>query len=88
MIECTDGGCRIRGDLTVDTVGAALRALRPHLERGITQLDLSAVESADSAALALIFKVRRAHSGVTLTGLPASFAPLAELYGVTDLLST
>ncbi|MEW6119443.1 MAG: STAS domain-containing protein [Pseudomonadota bacterium] len=87
MIDCSDGRCRISGDVTVDTVGGLLRDLQPHLASGIRQLDFSEVERVDSAALALIFGARRqCDAGLACTGLPASFVTLAELYGVAELL--
>ena len=89
MITCDDTGCRIGGAVTVDTVGGLLRELQPHLAKGIAILDFSAVEAADSAALALIFSAMRQRGGtLACSGLPASFTTLAELYGVADLLPT
>lgn len=87
MIACDETCCRIGGAVTVDTVGGLLRELRPQLARGIRALDFSGVEAADSAALALVFSAMRQAGGkLACTGLPQSFATLAELYGVADLL--
>lgn len=90
MIACDKDRCRIGGAVTVDSVGGLLRELEPHLRGGVTALDFSAVESADSAALALIFSAmrvaRQAGRALTCTGMPSSFTTLAELYGVSDLL--
>ena len=90
MIACEGNGCRIGGAVTVDSVGGLLRELQPQLAKGVDTLDFSGVETADSAALALIFSAMRQarHAGRTLacTGLPASFTTLAELYGVAELL--
>ena len=87
---CEGNGCRIAGAVTVDSVGGLLRELQPQLAKGIDTLDFSAVETADSAALALIFsamrQARQAGHSLVCTGLPASFTTLAELYGVSDLL--
>lgn len=92
MIACDDAGCRIAGAVTFDTVGGLLRELQPRLAKGLETLDFSGVETADSAALALVFSVMRQtrQAGRTLncTGLPSSFGTLAELYGVSDLLPT
>ena len=89
-MQCEANRCRIAGAVTVDSVGALLRELQPRLEKGVDTLDFSGVETADSAALALIFSAMRQarQSGRTLTctGLPASFTTLAELYGVSELL--
>lgn len=89
-MECKGNCCRISGSVTVDSVGGLLRELQPRLAQGVDTLDFSAVESADSAALALIFsamrQTRQAGRALTCTGLPASFTTLAELYGVSELL--
>ena len=90
MIACDDTCCRIAGAVTVDSVGGLLRELQPQLAKGVETLDFSGVETADSAALALIFsamrQARQAGRTLTCTSLPPSFSTLAELYGVADLL--
>ena len=90
MIFCEGNGCRIGGAVTVDSVGGLLRELQPQLAKGVDTLDFSEVETADSAALALIFsamrQARQAGRTLACTGLPASFTTLAELYGVSELL--
>jgi phospholipid transport system transporter-binding protein len=87
VIACEEGCCRVTGAVTVDSVGGLLRELQPHLARGVATLDFSGVESADSAALALIFSAMRQTGGrLACTGMPPSFITLAELYGVADLL--
>lgn len=74
----------------MDSTGGLLRELQPQLARGVDTLDFSGVETADSAALALIFsamrQARQAGHTLVCTGLPASFTTLAELYGVSSLL--
>ena len=90
MIACEGSCCRIDGAVTVDSVGGLLRDLQPRLAGNIDTLDFSAVETADSAALALIFSAMRyaqqAGRTLTLVGLPASLTTLADLYGVSELL--
>jgi phospholipid transport system transporter-binding protein len=90
VIACDGNRCRIAGAVTVDSVGGLLRELQPQLAKGVDTLDFSGVETADSAALALIFSaMRQARQGgrtLACTGLPASFTTLAELYGVSELL--
>ena len=90
MILCEGNRCRIDGAVTVDSVGSLLRELQPHLTQGVDTLDFSGVETADSAALALVFsamrQARQAGRTLACTGLPASFTTLAELYGVSELL--
>lgn len=89
-MTCEDKVCRIDGAVTVDSAGGLLQQLRPQLAQGVNTLDFSGVETADSAALALVFSAMRQarQSGNTLvcTGLPASFTTLATLYGVSELL--
>jgi phospholipid transport system transporter-binding protein len=90
MIACEGTRCTITGAVTVDSVGGLLRELRPRLAGAVTTLEFSAVETADSAALALIFSaMREARQGgrtLACSGLPASLVTLAELYGVSALL--
>jgi len=90
VIACDDTRCSITGAVTVDSVGGLLRELQPQLAKGIDTLDFSGVETADSAALALVFsamrQARQAGRTLACTGLPASFTTLAELYGVAELL--
>ena len=90
MITCADHCCRLDGAVTVDSIGELLRELQPQLASGVDVLDFSAVETVDSAALALIFSAMRyaqqAGNTLSLLGLPPSFATLAELYGVSELL--
>lgn len=90
MIACEGSSCRISGAVTVDSVGGLLQELQPRLAGGVDTLDFSAVEAADSAALALVFSAmrsaRQAGRTLSLVGLPASFITLAELYGVSELL--
>ncbi len=89
-MDCDEKSCRISGAVTVDSAGGLLRELQPKLEQGVDTLDFTGVQAADSAALALVFSAMRqtqkAGRKLTCTGLPASFATLAELYGVSDLL--
>lgn len=90
MIACEGSRCALAGAVTMDSVGGLLRELQPRLAQGVDTLDFSAVETADSAALALIFSAMRQarDAGRTLacTGLPAGLTTLAELYGVSALL--
>ena len=90
MITCEGNCCRIAGAVTVDSVSDLLRKLQPHFANGVDVLDFSAVETADSSILALIFSAMRhtRHAGNTLSlvGLPASTTTLADLYGVSELL--
>jgi len=89
-MDCEGSCCRITGAVTVDSAGGILRELLPQLAESVDTLDFSGVESADSAAIALVFsamrQARQAGRTLVCTGLPASFTTLAELYGVAELL--
>ena len=89
-MACENKRCRFEGAVTVDSVGGLLRELQPQLAQDVDTLDFSGVETADSAALALVFcairQARQAGRTLEFTGLPASFTTLAELYGVSELL--
>lgn len=91
MIRCESNRCFLSGEVTVDTAAGLLKQLQPHIQNGLATLDFSTVTAIDSAALAVIFSARRqaALTGrpLALTGLPANLAPLADLYGVADLLA-
>lgn len=78
---------RLEGALTMRTVTAALDRTLPE---GDWVLDLSAVDAADSAALALVLEWQRrtlARGGVfAVRGLPAGLRSLADLYGLDEIL--
>jgi len=81
----------LRGRVTMAEHRALLaRAAEFRTARALT-VDWSAVEAADSSALALMLAWRREASarGVTLRhrALPSSLLALADLYGVRELLS-
>ncbi len=81
---------RLQGELTMATVGALLADGRRAVSEADRVIDLSAVTTADSAALALLFdwlrSARAAGRGFALRGMPAGLQSLAALYGVDALL--
>jgi len=89
MIEGTDRGLAVRGPMVMENARQLLAAGRAKL-RGDSVIDLSAVETADSSALAVMLGwLRHAEAGknsLTFVGVPAGVVSLAELYGVSDLL--
>jgi len=80
----------ITGSMTM----ASARGLLAHgleaLAAAQPVIDLSGVDEADSAGLAVLFGWQRAAAAqgksLRVVNLPASVVSLAEVYGVTDLL--
>jgi len=89
MIEGTDQGLAVRGPMVMENARQLLVSGRAGL-RGNAVVDFSAVEVADSSALAVMLGwLRHAEAGnhsLTFVGVPAGVVSLAELYGVSDLL--
>lgn len=77
--------------ITVENVNVVKETIFAALRTGERAFDFSAVRRVDSAALALVLALLREsrHMGVVLelTGLHEGLRSLAELYGVTELLS-
>lgn len=87
-----DGTRRLAGVLDFESVPALHRRTREVLARGeAVTLDLSAVESANSAGVALLLEWRRqAHrrgGRLVLSGLPEAVLRVARLSGVEALLT-
>lgn len=86
-----DGVWRIAGALDFDTVSALHKQTDALLASGPVQLDLTGVERANSAGVALVLEWRRqAHQrGVELYlhGLPEAVLQLARLSDVEGLVS-
>jgi phospholipid transport system transporter-binding protein len=91
MIACKDGRCTVQGPITVDNVVTLLEQGREQLAAASATIDLSGVTEVDSSALSLLLEWRRdaARSGRTVRfdRLPTNLRSLAQLYGVTELLS-
>lgn len=90
VLSRPDGGLALEGALSFSTVTAALAALQPHLTGGARYLDLSGVDHADSAGLALLVEcakiVRQRGYTLRFEQLPAQLAALAAACGLTRLL--
>lgn len=87
-----DGTRRLAGVLDFESVPVLYRRTREVLARGeAVTLDLSAVESANSAGVALLLEWRRlAHRDggrLALSGLPEPVLRVARLSGVEALLT-
>ncbi|HLO63041.1 MAG TPA: STAS domain-containing protein [Azonexus sp.] len=90
MIERQDGRLLVKAPLTMANAGGLLDAGRSALRPGEVIFDFSAVDEADSSAIAVMLGWLRAADGagarVKFAHIPAGVRSLAELYGVADLL--
>jgi phospholipid transport system transporter-binding protein len=92
--EVTLGAHRIAlsGALTVESVGALYRDLKPLAGGSALSLDMSAVTKADSSALALmtslIRQARQNEMRVTVEPLPDALSSAVEVYGLQDFFSS
>ncbi|SCK17125.1 lipid asymmetry maintenance protein MlaB [Vogesella sp. LIG4] len=85
-----DGQLALSGILDMDTVAGIQPQLMQAMQGGKLRLDLSAVDKADAAALAMLLGALRQQQQrggeLVLQHLPASLASQAQLYGVAGLL--
>ncbi|BEV72827.1 MULTISPECIES: lipid asymmetry maintenance protein MlaB [unclassified Paludibacterium] len=82
---------QLEGKLDMDRCGELAKKLAGQLKVGDhLTLDLANVQTADSAALALILELQRAcrtqSASLHLQGLPAGLQALAALYGIESLI--
>jgi phospholipid transport system transporter-binding protein len=91
MIVCNADLCTVQGPVTSESVVSLLAQGAQQFTAPRVTVDLSGVTEVDSSALSLLLEWRReaARNGreVRYRNLPASMKSLAELYGVTELLS-
>jgi len=92
MIECQDGRCAVQGPITIENVLSLLAEGNGLFTAAQATVDLAGVTEVDSSALSLLLEWRReaARNGRSLhfRNLPANLKSLAELYGVTELISS
>lgn len=90
MIERESGWLVLDGQLTMETVPALFETGLQRLTSGDLQVDLSKVESVDSAAVSMLLGWARAaernRRALHVTALPDDLLSLARLYGVAELL--
>lgn len=90
MIERQDGRLLVRVPMIMANARGLLDAGRSALQQGEVVFDFSAVDEADSSAIAVMLGWLRAAdvvgARVNFAHIPAGVRSLAELYGVTDLL--
>ncbi|MBL8404179.1 MAG: STAS domain-containing protein [Dechloromonas sp.] len=90
MIERQDGRLLVMVPMIMANARGLLDAGRSALQQGEVVFDFSAVDEADSSAIAVMLGWLRAAdvvgARVSFAHIPAGVRSLAELYGVTDLL--
>lgn len=90
-IQQTAGGLAVTGNMTMETAAALLSTGIAALAGGEPVCDLAAVTHIDSAGLAVLFGWQRAVEArgrsLRIVNPPAGLIGLADVYGVTGLLS-
>ncbi len=92
MLERTERGVRLQGAVTFASVSTLLAQgnLLMGAAAEAVEVDLSAVETADSAALSLLLEwqrqAARAGGSLVLRGIPEGLRKLVGLYGLGDLV--
>ena len=80
------------GSLTMESVGAMYRSLKPFEDGAALTLDAGGVTSADSSALALmttlIRSARARNMRVVVKPLPVVLSSIVAIYGLQDILSS
>ncbi len=91
MIECDGGRCSVQGPMTIDNAVALLARGNGLFTAAQVTVDLATVTEVDSSALSLLLEWRREAGrngrAIRYLNLPANLRSLAELYGVTELIS-
>ena len=82
----------LEGPVTIQTVPMLVEQIPSMLNEGILCVDFAKVTVVDSAAVALALEWRRLASSrnlpVTFLNLPETLRNLANLYGVTDVITS
>ncbi|WP_293766203.1 STAS domain-containing protein [uncultured Aquitalea sp.] len=88
--ETAPGAGRLTGKLDMNSSGALLQTLTRRAASGPLRLDISGIDEADSAAIALLLASQRAAQAaghaLTLEGWPKNLRSLVELYALDGLL--
>ena len=85
MLQKTDAGWQLAGDLNQGNAAACLRDGRSRLA-GADRLDLSGLGEIDTSALAVLLAWQREMPGLVLQSPPENLLGLADVYGVQSLL--
>jgi len=85
------GTLLLEGPVTIHTVPDMVARIPSQLNAGVRAVDFARVTDVDSAAVALALEWQRKASeqrvSIALSNVPEVLRNLAELYGVTDLLT-
>ena len=86
-----NGGARIRGELTFESVPGLYERAEPFFADGVMFVDLSGVTTVDSAGLALLLEWqasnRQSQGPLEFKNAPSSLLSLASLSEATALLN-
>lgn len=86
-----NGGARIRGELTFESVPGLYERAEPFFADGVMFVDLSGVTTVDSAGLALLLEWQASSMGtpgrLEFNNAPPSLLSLASLSEATELLN-
>ena len=90
-IESGEGGARICGELTFESVPGLYERAQSFFSDGVASVDLSEVTTVDSAGLALLLEwqasCKEAQGRLEFNNAPSSLLSLASLSEATELLN-
>lgn len=91
MISCEGGRCAVQGPITLDNVVVLLAEGNGRFTAADVSVDLAGVTEVDSSALSLLLEWRREAGrngrAIRYLNLPANLRSLAQLYGITELVT-
>ena len=92
MISCEGERCMVQGPITMNNAATVLAESASSFTGPRVIIDLSGVTEVDSAAVSLLLEWRRAAARakreVAFVNLPQNLRSLADLYGVSHLITT
>ncbi len=92
MIDVTAERARVTSAMTLASAKSLLEEGNKLIGATVISFDLSAVTEVDSSGLAVVFgwlrEAKRLGKKVHVVNLPESLSSLAEVYGVSELLTT
>lgn len=90
MIERSGSSLKITAPMLYAGAASLLAAGRALLAPDVTEIDLAAIDDADSSALAVLFSLLREakarNASLRIANPPAGLMSLAALYGVDEFL--
>lgn len=91
MIACDDGRCALQGPININNVVSLLAEGNGLFTAPRVTVDLTAVTEVDSSAVSLLLEwqreAQRSGRAIRFINLPGNLKSLAQLYGVTELIS-